>query len=226
MSALAQPSAGSPKRALLWAAAVIPLVVLLCLPLSTGTIRPLVYVLSGSMEPQIATHDVVLVESLRGRDPRPGDVVLVHVPAREQTRLHYPARLLHRVVQVRDGKVTTKGDGLSAPDPFTTPVSDVGVRYVAVVPVLGSIVAACTGPLGLPLLIVVSMLLALAISRRPDLPQPTPTVGSTVSPETDPSALLARLESDVGELRDLLQRQQTPPAPPHDQAGVRASTIG
>ncbi len=62
-------------------------------------------IVSGSMEPSIASGDIVLTEDVDPAAVRPGMVLLFHDPA-------FPGRLLmHRVTKVNgDGTVVTRGD--------------------------------------------------------------------------------------------------------------------
>ncbi len=62
-------------------------------------------IVSGSMEPSIASGDVVLTQNVDPAAVRPGMVLLFHDPA-------FPGRLLmHRVTKVNgDGTVVTRGD--------------------------------------------------------------------------------------------------------------------
>lgn len=110
---------------------------------------PAAVVRSGSMAPGIDVGDVVVMRSLGGRDPQVGDVVQVTLPASAQRDFSYPASVTHRIVAIEDGMVTTQGDSLPDPDPFTVPVESIKTRVIAVVPFVGRVVAFVTSPLGL-----------------------------------------------------------------------------
>lgn len=74
-----------------------------------------------SMFPTIRNADPVLLSPLR-RPPRRGDIVLVPLG---------PRLMLHRVVSVGDGRITTRGDARVASD-LPIPVERVLARAVAV----------------------------------------------------------------------------------------------
>jgi signal peptidase len=69
--------------------------------------RPLV-VLSGSMEPALATGDVSVVRTVRPVDARPGDIVTFRDPANSERLITHRVRRMH----VRGDSVTfvTRGD--------------------------------------------------------------------------------------------------------------------
>ena len=92
-------------------------------------------VLSGSMEPAIATGDVVVDERIKPLDVRVGDVVTFRDPQN-------PARLVtHRVVdaQVRGRAlaVVTKGDRNSTPEQWSVPLDGEVGRVKYRLPALG-----------------------------------------------------------------------------------------
>ena len=61
-------------------------------------------VLSGSMEPAISAGDVALISRVDPKDVRTGTVVLADMPGQ-------PGRTyLHRVVDISDGRLITRGD--------------------------------------------------------------------------------------------------------------------
>ncbi len=74
----------------------------------------------ASMHPFLPDGTAVMIRPLPGRPPRIGEVVLVPWGADVA---------LHRVVRVRDGVVTTRGDGCSFEDP---PVAVAAVKGVAI----------------------------------------------------------------------------------------------
>ena len=147
-----QASRPAPRRSpssLLTVLAGLLLLVVLGGTLFLGAWPPAAVVRSDSMAPEMEVGDVVIMRSLGGRAPRVGDVVEVPVPAAAQRDLSYPPRVAHRVVAVRDGILTTRGDAFEEADPFTVPAATAKTRVVAVVPYAGRAVAFLTSPLGL-----------------------------------------------------------------------------
>jgi signal peptidase I len=109
---------------------------------------PVAVVQSGSMVPTIQIGDVVVFKHLDG-PPRVGDIILVHVPDAARARYGYPPVITHRVYAIHHGMITTKGDALKTVDPFTTPVSTVTEKVVAIVPDAGRIFGFFTSTWGM-----------------------------------------------------------------------------
>ena len=212
------------RTALAWLFALSLLMLVVGFIAVQGTTRPIVVILSGSMEPTIHTGDAILMKSLRGRSPRVGEVVLLHVPAQAQQRFHYPERVVHRVVANTDGQLTTRGDAFTAPDPFTTPARTVHDRFVTVVPLLGQGLAFLSSRLGLTWITVGVALVGLAYSRRTRRTSAEPARVSPIvrsldeSPEstvatgplsTESRLLLDRVNHHEGRLTTLTRRLDT-----------------
>jgi len=110
-------------------------------------------VLSGSMEPAIATGDVVVTETFAPRRARVGDVVTFPDPSRGR-RL-----ITHRVRSVRIAgglaEVVTRGDANQAPERWTVPANGRIGRVVYKVPRVGRLAVAVGTPLGRMLLVLV-----------------------------------------------------------------------
>jgi signal peptidase len=122
-------------------------------------------VLSGSMEPAIATGDVVLTETIAPGRARVGDVVTFRDPSRER-RL-----ITHRVRSIRIARgvaeVVTRGDANQAPERWTVAADGRIGRVVYKVPRVGRLAAAGGTPPGRILLIVVpAVILGAAELRR------------------------------------------------------------
>lgn len=113
-----------------------------------GTPRPLVTVMTPSMEPTLEVGAIALMGSVRGT-PEVGDVVEVPVPLDVQREKNYPRSVVHRIVEIDDGMVVTQGDNLGDPDPFAVPIGDIDRRLVRVVPGAGRLVAFMFSPFGL-----------------------------------------------------------------------------
>jgi signal peptidase I len=110
---------------------------------------PVNTVMSGSMEPTIHTGDMVVLKRL-DRRPRIGDVVAIGVPDAARARYGYPPVVVHRIRAISpSGQVTTRGDAMKSPDPFTTPVSHLQMSVVARIPAGGHVLAFFSSGLGL-----------------------------------------------------------------------------
>jgi signal peptidase len=157
-----KPSAAIATRVLLWAALGLGagLLAAIALPLVIGQ-RPLT-VLSGSMEPALATGDVVVVDRIEPRDAAPGDVVTYRDPG---------GRLVtHRVRAVRpDGagyEFITRGDANNAGERWTLRPDGELSRAVFRVPHAGRLLAVTSSPAGRLVLVVIPLLLLGAIEVR------------------------------------------------------------
>ena len=113
-----------------------------------GTTTPIEIVATPSMVPTLHVGDVVLVERLR-RPPQVGDIVEAPVPLLVQQQFRYPPAVTHRIVKIKNGRITTKGDANSAPDPFDVPISQVHRHLVTVLPWAGRLLGFITSPFGL-----------------------------------------------------------------------------
>lgn len=112
-------------------------------------------VLSGSMEPELSTGDLIIVKELESYQYSVNEVVVFQDPA---------SLVVHRIVQ-KDGKMlVTKGD---ANDAFDEPinVSDVKGKVIFKLPFVGTIINFLKTPVGTALIIIAAILL-LEIPRR------------------------------------------------------------
>lgn len=235
MTAVAAPAAPSPAPAEdrlgpAWWAALAVLGVVLSGWVWLGTATPLSVVLSGSMEPTVSRHDVVLLSRVGEGGPRVGDVVLVSVRAADQRRHRYPERVLHRVTAVADGRVTTRGDALDDVDPFTTPVGAVRSRYVGTLPLGSVVVRAVGGHPGLALAGIAGVLLLGVLGRERLSPEavrravvgtgPVPVAARATAVEEQLARLVevtARQADSIATLTDAVTRlvaSQLPPSSP------------
>lgn len=147
-----------------------------------GTTTPIEIVATGSMVPTLHVGDVVLLERLR-RPPRVGDIVEAPVPLLVQQQFHYPPAVTHRIVKIKNGRITTKGDANSSPDPFDVPISSVHRRLVTVVPWAGRILGFISSPFGLIWLVFGGILLfgpALLEVLRGPIPE-GPNIGDSLA---------------------------------------------
>jgi signal peptidase len=82
---------------------------------------------SESMKPSLNMGDVVIVGPVKGQ-LKPGDII-----SYEQKG----ALIIHRVIEVKDGNIQTKGDANEAADPWLVSISDVKGVFQFKVPYLG-----------------------------------------------------------------------------------------
>jgi signal peptidase I len=130
---------GAARRALSCAGtAVLALAAAAVLILATGWFR-LTPVLSGSMRPAFQPGDAVLTQRVASDAVRPGEVLVIHIPAQYGGGL-----VVHRVTTVtRDGRgtvVTTKGDANNVADPWHATLPGTVYRVRTVLPYVGWIV--------------------------------------------------------------------------------------
>lgn len=158
---------------------------------------PVDTVMSGSMTPTIRTGDMVLLQRLSG-PPHVGQIVAITVPDAARSRYGYPPVVIHRVLRIApDGQVTTKGDALEHPDPFTVSISTLRTHVVARIPAGGRALAFLSSGLGLLWLgIGAALLIGLPVLERQRDARRPPVAA------TDP-ALHARLEQITEELVEL-----------------------
>jgi signal peptidase len=125
----------------------------IALPLAFGA-RPLV-VLSGSMEPTLATGDVVVVKRVGPQQTRAGDVVTYRNPDGDL--------VTHRVRSVRRRgdrfELVTKGDANNAAERWTMDADGELSRAVYRVPMAGRVLAHTSSRQGKLVLIVAPLLL-------------------------------------------------------------------
>ena len=121
-------------------------------------------VLSGSMAPTINTGDALLVERVRAREVRVGDVITFTDPT-DRSRL-----ITHRVSTLRfDGKranVTTKGDANTGVERWGIEADGTVGLVRQRLPRFGYVFAWAQSPLGRVLLVVFPALLWLAFELR------------------------------------------------------------
>jgi signal peptidase I len=129
------------------------LLLAIALPLAFGA-RPLV-VLSGSMEPTLATGDVVVVKRVSPQQARIGDVVTYRNPE--------GSLVTHRVRSVRRRgdrfELVTKGDANNASERWTMEADGELSRAVYRVPLAGRLLARTSSREGKLALIVAPLLL-------------------------------------------------------------------
>jgi len=86
-------------------------------------------VASGSMEPTIKTHDVVIVKKTHYSQLKKGDIIVYFDKLRDIT-------VIHRLIKIEDGEAITKGDANFVEDiPF--PVTQIYGKYLFTIPFIG-----------------------------------------------------------------------------------------
>lgn len=97
---------------------------------------------SGSMEPNIPTYSMCLVSTRVGYDDLAiGDVVVY-------TRAYDGKRIIHRVHEVVDDGIITKGDANSFTDGISVTPGNLYGKYVAHIPYLAHVYNAMHSPFG------------------------------------------------------------------------------
>jgi signal peptidase len=147
-----------------WCALGILAGVLLTLTVPRVLGKPVLVVLTGSMEPQLATGDLVIESRISPLDAKVGDVVTFRDPER-------PDRLItHRVRRIdrRDDAIgfVTKGDANNTTETWSIS-PDGGIGRVEIrAPKLGYVVSWISGATGRLLLVVLPALLLGAIELK------------------------------------------------------------
>lgn len=119
--------------------------------------RAVLWVETGSMEPEIPAESFILVKKSDGTDVKPGDVI-TFLCTDESSRA-YGLLVTHRVTEVTDAGYKTKGDNSLAADGRTVKPADVVAIYRRNLPVLTFFGKLFKSPLG-----ITAILLIFAIS--------------------------------------------------------------
>jgi signal peptidase I len=155
-------------RAGLWV--LLSLLLWSALPSLAG--MPTRVVMSGSMTPVLEPGDVVVARPLGRGVPSPGQVVLF--ADRSEAR-----DVVHRVVGVEGGVLTTRGDANPTPDSAPVQLGDVRGTAWLRVPFAGLprlwLVHRDLGALGGAVALVTGLFVAAVDWRRPQDPPPAPT---------------------------------------------------
>lgn len=125
---------GSPAAtaALIAGVAILLAVLAVCLPLSVPKLLGYqVYdVVSGSMDPAIPVHSVVLVQPAAPEELQPGEIVAYRSGS---------SVVIHRLVEnhIVEGELVTKGDANAEPDPLKVEYAGVLGTVTAHIPFIG-----------------------------------------------------------------------------------------
>ena len=89
------------------------------------------YVMTGSMEPTIRAHSLIIAGPVRAEDVRVGDIVTYTRMAADKYsgRIHIPLTVVHRVIAVEGKSFIFKGDNEEIPDLPVSP-EQIGYRVV------------------------------------------------------------------------------------------------
>ncbi|MFQ6010395.1 MAG: signal peptidase I [Candidatus Aenigmatarchaeota archaeon] len=98
------------------------------LGIALQTDTPVVAVFSNSMVPTYYKGDLIFVQ--HADEVSAGDIIVFDAPA-----YRYP--IIHRVISIEEGVITTKGDNNVNPDPWKTTVDEIHGKSVLRVPFLG-----------------------------------------------------------------------------------------
>ncbi len=90
--------------------------------------RP-VFVLTGSMEPYMLTNSICLTKEVDSMDDiAVGDVVTFHVEGQSGNDLN----ITHRIIEIKDGIINTKGDNNSVSDDLPLTIDNIEAKVVCV----------------------------------------------------------------------------------------------
>lgn len=157
-------------RVLVAATVGIGTAALVTLVLLAAGVRPLV-VRSGSMEPAIATGDLILTVPVRARAVEPGDVVTFADPTRGGTSVTHRVRAVQR-----DGDrlvVETRGDANAVSETWASDADATVGRYAARIPAVGRpLLALSSPPVQAGLVAVLGLAIVAGWFPRPGRKQP------------------------------------------------------
>ena len=115
-------------------------------------------VVSGSMEPTIKVGDIIVIDT-KAKTYEIGDVITFY-----DTNGNF---VTHRIVDVKGGKMITKGDNNQSPDEDMTIDHIVG-KYIYKIPFLGAFLNTFRNPLYLAIILIIGMLFCYLISTDKD----------------------------------------------------------
>jgi signal peptidase len=127
-------------------------------------------VLSGSMEPAIATGDLVFDERISAEDASVGDVITFREPGTRRLITH---RLVHKRVGGGLARMRTRGDANNAPERWSIPADGQVGRVAFRVP-KGGYASAYVSERGMQLMLVVVPALLLGILELVRIWRPGP----------------------------------------------------
>lgn len=107
------------------------------------------YVLTESMEPEIMAGEMILCRSADPEELQVGDIITYQ----GETGTFKDKIITHKIVEINDGIFTTQGVANDVPDPSIN-ASQILARYVATVPLAGTVFSAINSKFGFLFLIV------------------------------------------------------------------------
>ena len=160
--AQAESGTASPKgpvQKFLQAAAAPVLVLLVILGFFLVTGLRLCAVQSGSMEPNIPTYSLCLVDTRYDYDSlRVGDVIVYDRP-------NDHLQVVHRIIAILDEGIITKGDANATDDGILLTAADITGVYLGHIPGVGRIVNIIRTPVGIAVILAAVALLLISDAR-------------------------------------------------------------
>ena len=114
------------------------------------------YVLTESMEPEIMAGDMILGKTVTEAELMVGDIITYY----GETGSLEDKIITHKIVEIKDGLITTKGTANELPDPPIVGTQVIS-RYVMTVPYAGKIFSLINSKLGFVFLIVTPLCLLI-----------------------------------------------------------------
>jgi len=117
-------------------------------------------VLSGSMEPSIATGSVVIISPISANDIRVGDVIAFTRDGLD---------VCHRAISIHQGpplQFTTKGDSNTSPDLNPVDSNHVIGKVLVSIPYVGYVIYFIKTPIGLFLTVIFPLLIVIGIEVK------------------------------------------------------------
>ena len=114
-------------------------------------------VLSGSMEPSIATGGIVVIGPVSAADVRVGDVISFTANN---------VNVCHRVIAIKEGtprQFTTKGDANDSPDPLPVSQANLRGKVALSIPLIGRLIVFMKTPVGLFMTVIIPLLALIGI---------------------------------------------------------------
>lgn len=107
--------------------------------LSLRGTMPFMPVFGTSMEPELHTGNLILIEEISPSEVKEGDIIVFSIPAAVREYYNYPPVIAHRVIRVITEPALafrTKGDN-TGEDPFTVRAQDIKGQVGQQIPYLG-----------------------------------------------------------------------------------------
>ena len=116
---------------------------------------------SGSMEPEIPTYSLCLVNTRYDYDTlAEGDIVVYDRP------YDHP-QVIHRIIAIFDEGIITKGDANSVDDGLLLTKNDIEAEYITHIPYIGRITTMIRTPVGIGLIVICVAILLIADGIKP-----------------------------------------------------------